>query len=73
MQRGKSTVCEYQHSPSLPSPKRKSQGFSCLTVLLSNCGAWLQDFIVTGHSGKRDFGSGLMLSKFRLNETGKPF
>lgn len=57
----------------VPPVNRETRGFSCLTVLLSNCGAWLQDFIVTGHRGKRDFGSSLMLSKFRLNETGKPF
>lgn len=39
----------------IPPVNRESRGFSCLTVLLSNCGAWLQDFIVTGHRGKRDF------------------
>lgn len=64
---------EQERALDIPPVNRESRGFSCLTVLLSNCGAWLQDFIVTGHRGKRDFGSSLMLSKFRLNETGKPF
>lgn len=64
---------EQERALDIPPVNRESRGFSCLTVLLSNCGAWLQDFIVTGHRGKRDFGSTLMLSKFRLNETGKPF
>lgn len=32
-------------SPRLPTPNRESQGSSCLTALLSNWGAWLQDFI----------------------------
>lgn len=64
---------EQESALDIPPVNRESRGFSCLTVLLSNCGAWLLDFIVTGHRGKRDFGSSLMLSKFRLNETGKPF
>ena len=39
------SVCVYQHFPSLPTPNRESQGSSCLIALLSNWGAWRQDFI----------------------------
>lgn len=39
------TVCVYQHFSCLPTPNRESQGSSCLIALLSNWGAWRQDFI----------------------------
>lgn len=42
---GMHRLCISTFPYSLPTPNRESQGSSCLIALLSNWGAWRQDFI----------------------------